>query len=95
MKTRYAALEAETDALDRIRHYRNKLLAHATIGLDPERKAIIGDIWRLSRLVLSVAKYIRLALERKEWNYLEHSDDGKERGRALVLALHRDSKAQS
>jgi hypothetical protein len=45
--------------------------------------------------VLSVAKYIRLVLEREEWNYLEHSDDGKARGRALVLALHRDSKAQA
>jgi hypothetical protein len=42
--------------------------------------------------VLSVAKYVRLVLEREEWNYVELSADGKARGKALVLALHRDSK---
>jgi hypothetical protein len=68
-------------------------LAHATTGLDAERKPIMGDIWKLSRLLLSVGKYIRLLLERDEWDYLGHADDGEASGIALVLALHRDSKA--
>jgi hypothetical protein len=95
MKSRWTILNAQTDALARIRHYRNKVLAHATTGLDPEQKVLIRDIWRVARLVLSVAKYVRLVLERDEWNYLEHSADGKAFGKALVLALHRDSKAQA
>jgi hypothetical protein len=95
LKSRWSVLSAETDALARIRHYRNKVLAHATTGLDPEKKVLIRDIWRVARLVLSVAKYVRLVLERKEWNYLEHSADGRARGKALVLALHRDSQVQA
>jgi hypothetical protein len=73
MNARWTVLESETDTLNRIKHFRNKALAHATTGLDPERKVIISDVWRLSRLALSVAKYARLALEREDWNYLEHS----------------------
>jgi len=94
LKARWSVLNVQTDALARIRHYRNKVLAHATTGLDPERKVLVRDIWRVSRLVLSVAKYVRLVLERQEWDYLEHSADGRACGKALVLALHRDSKAQ-
>jgi hypothetical protein len=92
LKARWSILSAETDALARIRHYRNKVLAHATTGLDPSSKVLIRDIWRVSRLALSVAKYIRLLLERHEWNYLEHSADAKASGKALVRALHRDSE---
>jgi hypothetical protein len=95
LRMRLSALDAQTEALDRIRHYRNKVLAHATTGLDPNNKVLVRDVWRVSRLVLSVAKYLRLVLERKQWDYLEHSDDGKAHGRALVRALHRDSNAQT
>ena len=95
MKTRWTVLNSETEALARIRHYRNKVLAHATTGLDQEQKVLIRDIWRVSRLVLSVAKHVRLVLEREEWSYLEHSADGRARGKALVLALCRDSKVQA
>jgi hypothetical protein len=95
MKARWTPLSGEKDALSRIQHYRNKVLAHATTGLDPGRKVLIRDIWRISRLVLSVAKYVRLVLEREEWDYLDHSADGRAVGKALVLAVHRDSKARS
>jgi hypothetical protein len=95
LKTRWSILNGQTDALARIRHYRNKVLAHATIGLDPSSKVLIRDVWHVSRLALSVAKYVRLLLERQEWNYLEHSADGKASGKALVRALHRDSKGRS
>jgi hypothetical protein len=95
LKTRWSALKAKTDALERIRHYRNKVLAHATTGLDPNNKVVIRDIWHISRLALSVAKYVRLILARHEWNYLEHAAAGKARGRCLVVALHCDSKAKT
>jgi hypothetical protein len=94
LKARWSILIAETDALVRIRRYRNKVLAHATTGLDPKSKVLLRDVWRISRQVLSVAKYIRLLLERQEWNYLQHSVDAEASGRALVRALHRDSKTQ-
>ncbi|MCG2642695.1 hypothetical protein ACFPFP_22345 [Bradyrhizobium sp. GCM10023182] len=94
LKARWSALKAEQDALTRTKHYRNKVLAHATTGLDPSQRILIRDIWRLSRLALSVAKYIRLLLEGDEWNYLEHSEDGKTYGRMLVRSLHRDNKAR-
>jgi hypothetical protein len=93
MKACWTFLNADTDALSRIRHYRNKVLAHATTGLDPGREVLIRDVWRVARRVLSVAKYVRLVLEREEWDYLEHSADSRARGKALVLALHRDNKA--
>jgi hypothetical protein len=92
MNTRWSVLQSETEALGRITHFRNKALAHATTGLDPERKVIISDVWRLSRLALSVAKYVRLVLEREDWNYLEHSRDGKANGKALVMVLHRAAR---
>jgi hypothetical protein len=69
LKSRWTVLNADAEALSRIRHYRNKVLAHATTGLDPSQKVLIRDVWRVSRRALSVAKYIRLLLERKEWNW--------------------------
>jgi hypothetical protein len=93
LNDQWILVTAEKEAIRRIKHYRNKALAHATTGLDAESKPIIGDIWKLSRLLLSVAKYIRLLLERDEWDYLEHASDREASGKALVLALHRDSKA--
>jgi hypothetical protein len=95
LKARWSVLTAETDALKRIRHYRNKVLAHATTGLDPASAVVISDIWRVARLALSVAKYIRLLLERQEWNYLDHSADGKASGEELARALYRDSKRRN
>ncbi|MGJ5094353.1 hypothetical protein ACQR1V_03385 [Bradyrhizobium oligotrophicum] len=94
MQIRWSSLQREQEALDRIKHYRNKVLAHATTGLDPGRKVLIKDIWRVSRLVLSVSKYVRLLLEREEWDYLKHSRDAREHGKALIQALHRDHRAQ-
>ncbi|MET4349015.1 hypothetical protein [Bradyrhizobium sp. RT9a] len=94
LKARWSILKGEQDALTRIKHYRNKVLAHATTGLDPSQRVLIRDIWRLSRLALSVAKYIRLLLERDDWNYLDHSEDGKACGRTLVRSLHRDNKVR-
>ena len=95
LNEKWALVTREKEAIRRIRHYRNKALAHVTTGLDAESQPIIGDIWKLSRLLLGVAKYIRLLLERDEWNYLEHSKDGRASGNALVRALHRDSKSHA
>jgi hypothetical protein len=93
LKSRWTVLSAEDDALARIRHFRSKALAHATTGHDPSRTALVGDVWRVSRLALSVAKYARLLLQRQEWNYLAHSADGRARGRALVRALHHAARS--
>jgi len=93
MNARWSALQARSDALRRVQHFRNKVLAHATTGLNPDQQVIIGDLWALSRLVLTLAKYVRLVVEREEWDYLAHSRDGKAHANALVMALHRDGKA--
>lgn len=45
LKARWSILSAETDALARIKHYRNKVLAHATTGLDPTSKGAIAKFW--------------------------------------------------
>lgn len=92
LNEQWRLVSAEGDAIRRMKHYRNKALAHATTGLDADSKPIIGDIWKVSRLLLSAARCIRLILEREDWNYLEHSEDGKAYGKALVEALHRESQ---
>jgi hypothetical protein len=94
LNEQWRLVSAEGEAMRRMKHYRNKALVHATTGLDHESKPIIGDIWKVSRLLLSTARYVRLILEHEDWNYLEHSEDGKARGEALVQALHRESQME-
>src|SRR5262249_25598259 len=94
LNEQWRLVSAEQEAIRRMKHYRNKALAHATTGLDDESKPIIGDIWKVSGFLLSAARYIRLILEREDWNYLEHSQDGKTYGEALVQALHRESQIE-
>lgn len=87
LRRQRTTLRTHAPALKRAKHFRDKLLAHVTAGHDPNNQVILRDLWKLTRIALSAARSLRLALQRHDWDYLAEARRAESTGRALVKAV--------
>jgi hypothetical protein len=83
-RTTLAKRDAE---LKRIKHFRNKLLAHVTVGHDPSNTVVLRDVWMLTRISLAAARSLRLIFHKKDLDYSAEARRAKGTGKALAEAI--------
>lgn len=86
LRRRRAALRSRA-ALVSIKHFRNKLLAHVTVGHNASNTVRLGDLWNLTKTALGAARDVGLVLHRKDHDYMRESRTARKCGRALAIAL--------
>jgi hypothetical protein len=70
-----------------VKHFRDKLLAHVTIGHDKSKEVRLGALWKLTQTALVAARSVRLIFYRADWDYLKESRTAERRGLELAKAL--------
>lgn len=81
------ALRAHEESLKRAKHFRDKQLAHVTVGHNPTSKVVLRDLWKLTRIALAAARGLRLATHRHDWDYLGEARRAENTGKALAKAI--------
>ena len=68
-------------------HFRDKQLAHVTIGHDKSREVRLDALWQLSRTALVAAHSIRLIVYRSDEDYLKRAKSAERQGQELAKAV--------
>lgn len=89
LRERWGNLKSNSDALEKVRHLRNKKLGHVTVGFQKENHALLHELWTLVQAALRVAEGIRLVFDETDCRYQEIIDSHHRDGKELIDVLRR------
>lgn len=87
LRRQRTSLLSQNAELASIKHFRDKLLAHVTVGHRNSNVVRLGALWKLTRTVLIAARSVGLIFRRSDLEYLKEARSAERRGRELAKAI--------
>jgi hypothetical protein len=87
LRRQRTSLLSQNAELASIKHFRDKLLAHVTVGHGNSNVVRLGALWKLTRTVLIAARSVRLIFHRSDLEYLKEARSAERQGRELAKAI--------
>jgi hypothetical protein len=87
LRRQQSALRSQGASLKKVRRFRDKLIAHVTVGHRASNRVELGELWKLTRTTLAAARSARLIFERLDQNYLKEARIAKRYGSELARAV--------
>ena len=86
LRRQQSTLCSQDASLKSVKHFRDKLIAHVTVGHSASNRVELGELWKLTRTTLA-ARSARLIFERLDQNYLKEARIAKRYGSELARAV--------